>query len=109
MDEERAADLPRGVEYARGDTGLAERCRLHDGCRRGHHAERDAEPAGRHRRDQHRVRHMRRQQTDGAQPGHPGGQADGQGAAGYADNLGWGATTDAHHPTTPTRIGRRGP
>jgi 3-oxoacyl-[acyl-carrier-protein] synthase II len=29
------------------------------------------------------------------------GHADGRGAAGYADILGWGATTDAHHPTTP--------
>ncbi|MFB7949120.1 beta-ketoacyl-[acyl-carrier-protein] synthase family protein [Kitasatospora phosalacinea] len=27
--------------------------------------------------------------------------ADGRGAAGYADVLGWGATNDAHHPTTP--------
>jgi 3-oxoacyl-[acyl-carrier-protein] synthase II len=27
--------------------------------------------------------------------------ADGRGAAGYADLVGWGATTDAHHPTTP--------
>jgi 3-oxoacyl-[acyl-carrier-protein] synthase II len=27
--------------------------------------------------------------------------ADGRGAAGYADVAGWGATTDAHHPTTP--------
>jgi 3-oxoacyl-[acyl-carrier-protein] synthase II len=27
--------------------------------------------------------------------------ADARGAAGYADLLGWGATTDAHHPTTP--------
>jgi 3-oxoacyl-[acyl-carrier-protein] synthase II len=27
--------------------------------------------------------------------------ADARGAAGYADVLGWGATTDAHHPTTP--------
>ncbi|MGH3759209.1 MAG: beta-ketoacyl-[acyl-carrier-protein] synthase family protein [Actinophytocola sp.] len=27
--------------------------------------------------------------------------ADGRGAAGYADVVGWGATTDAHHPTTP--------
>ncbi|MPZ85359.1 MAG: beta-ketoacyl-ACP synthase II [Actinophytocola sp.] len=29
------------------------------------------------------------------------GHADGRGAAGYADVRGWGATTDAHHPTTP--------
>ncbi|HEY0641401.1 MAG TPA: beta-ketoacyl synthase, partial [Pseudonocardiaceae bacterium] len=29
------------------------------------------------------------------------GFADGRGASGYADLLGWGATTDAHHPTTP--------
>ncbi len=29
------------------------------------------------------------------------GLADGRGAAGYADLTGWGATTDAHHPTTP--------
>ncbi|MDG9722608.1 beta-ketoacyl-[acyl-carrier-protein] synthase family protein [Streptomyces sp. DH41] len=29
------------------------------------------------------------------------GHADGRGAAGYADLLGWGATTDAHRPTTP--------
>jgi 3-oxoacyl-[acyl-carrier-protein] synthase II len=29
------------------------------------------------------------------------GHADGRGAAGYADVAGWGATTDAHHPTTP--------
>jgi 3-oxoacyl-[acyl-carrier-protein] synthase II len=29
------------------------------------------------------------------------GLADGRGAAGYADVIGWGATTDAHHPTTP--------
>lgn len=29
------------------------------------------------------------------------GFADARGAAGYADVLGWGATTDAHHPTTP--------
>lgn len=27
--------------------------------------------------------------------------ADARGAAGYADVIGWGATTDAHHPTTP--------
>ncbi len=27
--------------------------------------------------------------------------ADARGAAGYADVQGWGATTDAHHPTTP--------
>jgi 3-oxoacyl-[acyl-carrier-protein] synthase II len=27
--------------------------------------------------------------------------ADARGAAGYADLAGWGATTDAHHPTTP--------
>ena len=27
--------------------------------------------------------------------------ADARGVAGYADVLGWGATTDAHHPTTP--------
>lgn len=27
--------------------------------------------------------------------------ADGRSAAGYADVSGWGATTDAHHPTTP--------
>jgi 3-oxoacyl-[acyl-carrier-protein] synthase II len=27
--------------------------------------------------------------------------ADGRGAGGYADVIGWGATTDAHHPTTP--------
>ncbi|HKD96357.1 MAG TPA: beta-ketoacyl-[acyl-carrier-protein] synthase family protein [Micromonosporaceae bacterium] len=27
--------------------------------------------------------------------------ADARGAAGYADIIGWGATTDAHHPTTP--------
>lgn len=27
--------------------------------------------------------------------------ADARGAAGYADLLGWGMTTDAHHPTTP--------
>ncbi|MFD5749838.1 beta-ketoacyl-[acyl-carrier-protein] synthase family protein [Streptomyces sp. NPDC127033] len=27
--------------------------------------------------------------------------ADGRGAAGYADLLGWGVTTDAHRPTTP--------
>jgi 3-oxoacyl-[acyl-carrier-protein] synthase II len=27
--------------------------------------------------------------------------ADGRGRAGYATILGWGATTDAHHPTTP--------
>jgi 3-oxoacyl-[acyl-carrier-protein] synthase II len=27
--------------------------------------------------------------------------ADARGAAGYADILGWGMTTDAHHPTTP--------
>jgi 3-oxoacyl-[acyl-carrier-protein] synthase II len=27
--------------------------------------------------------------------------ADARGAAGHADLLGWGATTDAHHPTTP--------
>jgi len=29
------------------------------------------------------------------------GHADGRGAAGYADVAGWGATNDAHHPTTP--------
>jgi 3-oxoacyl-[acyl-carrier-protein] synthase II len=29
------------------------------------------------------------------------GHADARGAAGYADVVGWGATTDAHHPTTP--------
>jgi 3-oxoacyl-[acyl-carrier-protein] synthase II len=29
------------------------------------------------------------------------GHADARGAAGYADLAGWGATTDAHHPTTP--------
>ncbi len=29
------------------------------------------------------------------------GHAAARGAAGYADVLGWGATTDAHHPTTP--------
>jgi 3-oxoacyl-[acyl-carrier-protein] synthase II len=29
------------------------------------------------------------------------GHAAGRGAAGYADVAGWGATTDAHHPTTP--------
>lgn len=27
--------------------------------------------------------------------------ADARGAAGYADVIGWAATTDAHHPTTP--------
>ena len=27
--------------------------------------------------------------------------ADARGAAAYADVIGWGATTDAHHPTTP--------
>jgi 3-oxoacyl-[acyl-carrier-protein] synthase II len=27
--------------------------------------------------------------------------ADGRGQPGYADLIGWGATTDAHHPTTP--------
>jgi len=27
--------------------------------------------------------------------------ADARGAAGYADVVGWGATTDAHHPATP--------
>ncbi len=27
--------------------------------------------------------------------------ADARGAAGYADLVGWGASTDAHHPTTP--------
>jgi 3-oxoacyl-[acyl-carrier-protein] synthase II len=27
--------------------------------------------------------------------------ADRRGAAGYADLVGWGASTDAHHPTTP--------
>ena len=31
--------------------------------------------------------------------------ADARGAAGYADLLGWGATTDAHHPTTPRADG----
>jgi 3-oxoacyl-[acyl-carrier-protein] synthase II len=29
------------------------------------------------------------------------GHANARGAAGYADVRGWGATTDAHHPTTP--------
>lgn len=29
------------------------------------------------------------------------GHADARGASGYADLLGWGASTDAHHPTTP--------
>ncbi|MEV7027686.1 beta-ketoacyl synthase N-terminal-like domain-containing protein, partial [Kitasatospora sp. NPDC093558] len=29
------------------------------------------------------------------------GHADARGAAGYADVLGWGASTDAHHPTMP--------
>ncbi|HEY0696752.1 MAG TPA: beta-ketoacyl-[acyl-carrier-protein] synthase family protein, partial [Micromonospora sp.] len=29
------------------------------------------------------------------------GHAEARGAAGYADVVGWGATTDAHHPTTP--------
>lgn len=29
------------------------------------------------------------------------GHADARGAAGYADVAGWGATTDAYHPTTP--------
>ena len=29
------------------------------------------------------------------------GHADARGAGGYADLLGWGATTDAYHPTTP--------
>ncbi|HET9143207.1 beta-ketoacyl-[acyl-carrier-protein] synthase family protein [Actinophytocola sp.] len=29
------------------------------------------------------------------------GHARARGAAGYADLIGWGATTDAHHPTTP--------
>ncbi|MFE0173453.1 beta-ketoacyl-[acyl-carrier-protein] synthase family protein [Streptomyces sp. NPDC059002] len=29
------------------------------------------------------------------------GHADARGAAGYADLLGWGATTDAHRPTAP--------
>jgi 3-oxoacyl-[acyl-carrier-protein] synthase II len=32
--------------------------------------------------------------------------ADARGAAGYADVLGWGATTDAHHPTTPRPDGQ---
>src|SRR5439155_2276152 len=27
--------------------------------------------------------------------------ADARGAGGHADVVGWGATTDAHHPTTP--------
>jgi 3-oxoacyl-[acyl-carrier-protein] synthase II len=31
--------------------------------------------------------------------------ADARGAAGYADVAGWGATTDAHHPTTPDPSG----
>jgi 3-oxoacyl-[acyl-carrier-protein] synthase II len=31
--------------------------------------------------------------------------ADARGAAGYADLLGWGATNDAHHPTTPDPAG----
>jgi 3-oxoacyl-[acyl-carrier-protein] synthase II len=31
--------------------------------------------------------------------------ADARGAAGYADVLGWGATNDAHHPTTPSPDG----
>ncbi|KAA2255896.1 beta-ketoacyl-[acyl-carrier-protein] synthase family protein [Solihabitans fulvus] len=31
--------------------------------------------------------------------------ADARGARGYADVLGWGATTDAHHPTTPRADG----
>lgn len=31
--------------------------------------------------------------------------ADARGAAGYADLLGWGAATDAHHPTTPRADG----
>ncbi|WP_369182116.1 beta-ketoacyl synthase [Streptomyces sp. Y1] len=29
------------------------------------------------------------------------GHADARGAAGYADVIGWGASTDAHHPTMP--------
>jgi 3-oxoacyl-[acyl-carrier-protein] synthase II len=29
------------------------------------------------------------------------GHADARGVAGYADVVGWGATTDAYHPTTP--------
>lgn len=29
------------------------------------------------------------------------GHADGRGTAGYADLVGWGVATDAHHPTTP--------
>jgi 3-oxoacyl-[acyl-carrier-protein] synthase II len=31
--------------------------------------------------------------------------ADARGAAGYADVAGWGATNDAHHPTTPDPAG----
>lgn len=31
--------------------------------------------------------------------------ADARGAAGYADLVGWGTTTDAHHPTTPRADG----
>ena len=31
--------------------------------------------------------------------------ADARGAAGYADVLGWGATNDAHHPTSPNPDG----
>ncbi|MBM9509837.1 beta-ketoacyl-[acyl-carrier-protein] synthase family protein [Actinacidiphila acididurans] len=31
--------------------------------------------------------------------------ADARGAAGYADLIGWGATTDAHHPTAPRADG----
>ena len=36
------------------------------------------------------------------------GHAEARGAAGYADVLGWGATNDAHHPTTPDPTARRG-
>jgi 3-oxoacyl-[acyl-carrier-protein] synthase II len=32
--------------------------------------------------------------------------ADARGAAGYAEVTGWGATTDAHHPTTPDPEGQ---
>ena len=32
--------------------------------------------------------------------------AEARGAAGYADVVGWGATTDAHHPTTPRPDGQ---